>query len=66
MRKAFLLLICAPVAAWLVFTFGFGMLVSVSAAAVAAFLFSSRPVREPDAARCGQATTHHTTRLTSL
>ena len=27
MRKAFLLLICAPVAAWLVFTFGFGMLV---------------------------------------
>ena len=49
MFNAFLVLLCAAGASWLVYTFGFGMLVSVGALAAAAFLFSGGRACESDA-----------------
>ena len=48
MPKAFSLSLCALCTAWLVNTFGFGMLVPAGALAVAALLLSAGQVPEPD------------------
>ncbi|PNG46901.1 MULTISPECIES: hypothetical protein [unclassified Variovorax] len=58
MPTAFALSLCAIGTSWLVYTFGFGMLVPAGALAVAALLLSAGRVREPDTATHDRVTGH--------
>ena len=66
MVKAFSLLLCAACASWLVYTFGFGLFVAVSAIAGAAILLSGGQAPEPKAAKAGQSTSYRTTGWTGF
>jgi hypothetical protein len=61
MFKALVSLLCVGGSIWLIYTFGFGMLVAVGAAAAAALLLTGAELKGPEAVTRPPLENHRTT-----